>query len=147
MQNCLARDLAERLAAGAEAALGSSGDWSWMSEGLRLRFVAEVEGVTVMGIGSACDGGRRFRGDRRGESIETWRCPVVGGGVGPVQKWLWLGEGEARLRLARGGVEGLVDGVIFAVVAVVGVLDSAMVPYEEIHALSHVVIVEIVLCV
>ena len=60
----------------------------------------------MMGVNSACGGGRHFRGDRRGEAIETWRCPVVGGGVGPVPEWLGLGEGEARLRLAHGGVEG-----------------------------------------
>ena len=122
MQDCLARDLAERLAAGAEAALGSSGDCSWMSEGLRLRFVAEVEGVTVMEIVSACGGGRRFQG----ESIETWRCTVVGGGMRPVRELLGLGEGEARLRLARGGVEGLVVGVIFSVVTVVVVYVSQL---------------------
>ena len=44
----------------------------------------------------------------------------------PVQELLGLGEGEARLRHARGGVEGLVVGVIFSVVTVVVVYVSQL---------------------
>ena len=123
MQNCLAADLAERLGGGSGAAPGSRGRCGRVPIGFRLRFLVEVDGVTVMGAGTACGGGRLLRGDRRGETRETGMCPVVGvvvaSGLG---RRRGLSGGAARLRPARVGDESLGGGEA----AGVGLLDSQL---------------------